>query len=523
MAEPSQVPGGYQANTTRQGPLMAIIQIIVAVAIAGGALFFYLQHVNEKKRVAELTSQAREAAKRGDAAAFLEAKKKFIETGKEKEDPAIIAAIAEITSFLYFEYGMKDERTDAQEYVQLSKDKDIQKAERYAAEAYLALGDGQAADAERTLIDLLKRTRHAKLLHALAESKLIQGKAKEAQNAAQEAQKLSSQMVRVPLTSGDALLAQANFGAAKASYQKALLLNGDHLQARTKMLLAQALSGDTKPRLLHKGIKGLRTAAGETPPPRIDALLTYTDGEIFLSEGKAKSALKAADEALAKDPGLVDAYFLKARALAKRKKIKEATVAFNELAKKVPTSLPYALAAFTALDRVEKTKEGVVFLENVAKADPTNGKIYPHLSIAYAKAGDAKKAMEIADKAIEELGNAHDLALFSKARAFQAAGKAEDAQKTYSEAIANHEGGSSNWPEVYFEMGSLRVDEKRYEEAVLLFKQAAAQWEKAKAPDDKVADAYQAAGKALEAQGGRRNKKGAEAFYKKARDVRRGK
>ena len=446
-----------------------------------------------------------------------------MQTGKEREDPAIIASLAEISAFLYFEYGMKDQRADAQDYVQLSKDKDIQKAERYAAEAYLALGDGQALDAEKTLVGLLTRTRHAKLLHALAESKLIQGKAKEAQNAAQEAQKLSSTMIRIPLTSGDALLAQANFGSAKAAYQKALLLNPDHIQGRTKMVLAQAVSKDGSSNLLQKEITRLRTEAGENPPPRTDALLTYTDGEIFLADQKAKAALKAAEDAIAKDPGLINAQFLKASALAKLNNIKDAEAAFKELATKVPTSLPYAMAAFTALDRAGKTKDGVKFLADVAVADPENGVIYPQLAIAYAKAGDSKNALATADKAIEELGDAHDLALFAKARALQSAGKGDEAQSTYSEAIANHAGGSANWPEVYFEMGSLRVDQKRYDEAALLFTQAAEQWEKAKAPDDTVADAYEAAGKALEASGSKKDKKDAAELLKKARDKRRGK
>ena len=88
-------------------------------------LFFTLD--DEKKRVAALTKEARVAARTESPKKLLEARAKFEETGKHKDDPRIIAELAEVAALLYYEYGMTDMQAVAQEYVQLAKDKDVKK------------------------------------------------------------------------------------------------------------------------------------------------------------------------------------------------------------------------------------------------------------------------------------------------------------------------------------------------------------------------------------------------------------
>ena len=520
-----QIPGGYQREVKTEGPVMALAQVLLFAAIAGGALYFYYGHVTEKKRIADLVTEGKKAAKNDDAPALLKAKELFEQTGKVKEDDRALVAMAELTAQLYQAYGMADMKGPAAEYVELAKERELQKAERYAAEAYLLIGDGRPQDAERVITDLTKKgVRHAKLLHALAVAKLAQGKAKEAQVACEEGMKLSTALVRLPITHGDAMLAQGTFASATNSYNKALQLNPDHLRARTAILLVQAVSRQGKPKLLHKEAARLLAEANDirdgNPPPRVKSFIEYTDGEIYLSEGKAKQALKLAEAALATDNTIHDALSLKGRALAMLKKYKAAQKAFDAALAAVPTSAPYAQAAFDVLYRAGKKKVAVTYLEKVQKANPENGHIYVSLAIAQAKAGKAKLATETAKKAIEKLGNAHPDALFAVARALQANKEWDKAREKYNEAM--QEKGTQTWPEVFYEMGWVRYHEKDYAAAQALFKSSIAQWEKARAPIETIADAYTAMGDATRAMGGRANKRAAQKFYDMAKKIRSG-
>lgn len=525
-----ELEGVYQRNVKRESPVSAIVQIVLAIGIAVGGLYWYWGHVEKQKEVAKLHKEAKEAQKADDAPALLEAKKKYEEIPqygvKLEDDDDILVAMAELTAQLYQAYGMAEMRSEAQRYVSLAKERDVRKAERYAAEAYLLLGDGDPVGAENVIKQLTdKGIRHAKILHAMSVAKLAQGRAREAQTAAEEGQKLSTTLVRLPIAHGDALAAQGNFSSARSSYSKALQLNGNHMRARTAILLAQAVSGDGSPNLLHKGAQNLLTEVqnvhGENPPPRVKAFILYADGEVFLREGDAKKALARADEALSADPKLHEAFSLKGRSLARLNKLPEAKAAFEEALKAVPTSLPYALAAAETFGRAGKGDDAVKFVEGVTKAAPDNGFGFVHLAIYQARAGKGKDALKTAEQAVAKLGNAHEMALFAKARALQADGDLEKARETYNEALSSR--GDRNWPEVFFEMGHVRMGEKAYDEAVALFGEAIKLWDKSGGSAFDIADAYEGMAKAVRAQGGRKNDRLADEYMQKARDKRSGK
>ena len=152
-------------------------------------------------------------------------------------------------------------------------------------------------------------------------------------------------------------------------------------------------------------------------------------------------------------------------------------------------------------------------------ANPDNGMIYVELSLAQAQAGRSADALKNADIALEKLGNAHDLALFAKGRAMQAEGKLDDARATYGEALSNHL--IPDWPELYFAMGQLRLQEKNYDEAVQAFEQAVKFWDKQGGSIDSVADAYESIGKAYGAQG-KSKKREADEATQKAEELRKG-
>jgi tetratricopeptide (TPR) repeat protein len=528
-APPSTAPV-YEAALKRETPVKAIAQILLAAGVAGGTLFWYSSHVSKQKAVAELRTKAEEAARADDAPALLKAKALYEQIPSHgvsiESDEKAVVQMAELTAQLYQGYGMAEMRGEAQRWVEVARQKNLEKAERYAAEAYLMIGDGDLTNAEAMLRDLTdkKGVRNGKILHALSVANLELGKFKEAQMAAETGMKLSVNLVRLPIAHGDALLAQGNYSSARTAYKRAIQLNGNHLSARTAILLAQAVSGDGGPALLHKEADKLREEAisqsGGTAPPRVLAFIEYADGEVYLRAGADKNALAKADSALAAYPKLHRAHTLRGRALARLGKAAEAKAAFEEAMKAAPTSLPYATLAAETLWRAGKVKESLPLLKGVTEASPKSGEAFVQLAVFQARAGLAKESDEAAKKATELLGNAHEKALFATARALQANGKLDESREKYNEALQAHV--DQKWPEVFYEMGWVRFEEKNYEDAAMLFQEAVKVWEKGAGTLDEVADGLDAMGQAYGKMGGKKNDALSAEIRDKASKVRRG-
>jgi predicted Zn-dependent protease len=526
MAGPA--PGGYDRNVKREGAGSALIQVVIVGALVAGGVFFWSKTKGEDKRIMELAVAAKEKTAGDDAPALLEAKTKLaaIPEAELKKNNQILATAAELEAQLFQAYGVADARVKAEQYVQILKERNVRSAERYAAEAYLLLGDGKADEAEALLMDLMNNkgaARHAKLMHALSVAKLGQGKAKEAVVAAQEGQKLSTQLVRLPIAEGDALLALGNIPSAANAYLKATKQNPDHLRARTALALTAAISRQGKPALLRKSLDALLEEANGkhdgNPPPRVKGFIEYATGEIYLVDNDAKNALSMADTSIATDPTQPAAHALRGRALAKLGKPADARKSFDDALALAPSSLPIAKSAYEVLLRSNKAAEGIVYLEKVQSSNPDNGMVYVELSLAQSHAGLGKDALKNADIAMEKLGNAHDLAVFAKGRALQADGQLDKARETYGEALGYHQ--TQDWPELFYALGQLRMAEKNYEDAVQSFEQAVKFWDKQGGSIDWVADAYDGIGKAYEAQGKAKRKEAADAFQKAA-ELRKG-
>ena len=516
----------YKINAVKSesgtSALLQVVAVAVAVALC---VFGWWAFAGEKKRVADLAVAAKQKTEADDHVALLAAEKLFLEIGTEEElvkDDAILVALAEIEAQLYQAYGVEAAKAKAQSYVAQARDRDIKKAERYAAEAYLLLGDGRAAEAEALLTDIVQTrgARHAKLLHGLAVSKLAQGKAKDAVVSAVEGQKLSTQLVRLPIAEGDAYLAQGNFAAAANAYPTATKLNPDHLRARTAITIVAAVSRIGKPELLLGEMDRLMTDATPSAPPRVRGFIEYGKGEIYLVDNKAKEALDMAEASDITDPRQAATLALKGRALAKLGRVDEAKAAFDAALTASPSSLPIAKAAALTLKRAGKENDGLAYLMKVVAANPENGMAHAELALVQAAVGLGKDALKEADAALAKLGNAHDLGVFAKARALHADKQMVLALDTYKEALSYH--ASPEWPELYFALGDLRANEKNWDEAVGAYESAIKFWDKQGGAIDDVADAFEQIGKAYQGMGGPKAKQAKE-FFEKADNLRKGK
>ena len=104
------------------------------------AVFGWWKFSGEKKRVADLAVAAKQKTEADDHVALLEAEKLFSqidESGqKQLSDDGIVVSMAEIEAQLYQAYGVAEAKPKAEKLVGIAKDRDLKKAERYAAEAF---------------------------------------------------------------------------------------------------------------------------------------------------------------------------------------------------------------------------------------------------------------------------------------------------------------------------------------------------------------------------------------------------
>lgn len=510
-------PKPYEPELRRESVVSAALQVAVVLGATVGALYMYNEHVTEKKRVHDLANKAAEARLGDDAPSLLEAKKLYEEifakdgsavSCAEMGDARVVSNLAEIDAQLYALYGMTALRADAETCLAKSKELKAERAERYAAEAYLLLGQGKAAEAETLMRDTLKRGgRDGRVFHGLSMALLAEGRAEEAARAAEEGLKISANLPRLPISQAEAMLAQGNTAGARDAFNRALRINGDHARARAGVVLADVASRNGKPALWLRELDKIKTSLGEDAPPRSKAFLAYVRGEVLLFEGKFDDALKAADEAATADASMYQSKALKGRVLARQGKVADAKNAFREALQAAPGALTVAELGYASLKLAGKPEEGISLLESVNQASPESRDGYAVLAQAYFDVGQAEKAKPLIAECEKRFGGGHEAVLFLKGRDL-AATDMEKATEKYVEASG---AAGAPWGAITMVLGEgFMSGKKDLEQAKTQFDEAAKLFMTEGAPVEVVAYALRRSADATEAMGGRKNAKLAE-------------
>ena len=314
--------------------------------------------------------------------------------------------------------------------------------------------------------------------------------------------KLATSLVRLPIAQGDALLAQENYGSARAAYARALATNGQHIWARTAIQLTDAITREGKPVLLlrecDKLLKELEVLHPENPPVRTKAFILATKGEVFFVDGQSEEALKAADESLALYPFSGRAHLLKGRALARLGKADEAKAAFAEATKLSPKSLDVAKQIVWYHNYLDDKAGGLAVLEALKETNPEESLLYVELVKAYIANEKIEEAVAAADETVKRLGDAHELGNLSKARVHLAKKEADEAKAQLVEAHTNK---GKAWPELTVELarfGALGGDKLGAANTLV---EVIKLYEKEGAPVEKMYEAYTNAANAMKAVG----------------------
>jgi hypothetical protein len=384
---------GPNRPVKKEGALSALIQVVVVGAAVGGGLFAYAKIQGEEKRVMELAVKAKESTEGDDAPALLKAQKLFAEIGDEAKlegNDAILSSLTELEPALLrvWHQGSRAKKQLRSSRVARCAPPSARRRGVHPARRR------QGRRRQRVMMELAdKGIRHAKILHAIS-SRSSPRVRPGGRRRAQEGQKLSTQLVRLPISEGDALLAVGNIPSAANAYLKAKKLNPDHMRARTALTLVAAVSRQGKPDLLIKELDRLMEEMttnpnyGATPPPRVKAFIDTPRARVYLVNNSNALAM-ARPPPRPTPPRPPRSPQGRARELGKPDEAK----AFDRRSRS-PASCRSASQRSTC-SRNRQDRQGIVPAED-HRSEPGNGMSY--VGLARAGAGEPAKALASADR-----------------------------------------------------------------------------------------------------------------------------
>jgi tetratricopeptide (TPR) repeat protein len=405
----------------------AFLQLLLFLAILGGIGGGYYVWAKQAGKVFDTLKEVRDIQRQDSLDKLHEARKKLDEAMAVKSEPRLVSLLAETDVMLACMHLEEDAKADAEKYVNQASSDDVIREERYSAEGYWKICQGQAAAAEEYMARILnKGATQPRIYHALGLAYLAQGKLVEAQTVLKQASEKGPGNPRFPVSHGEVELRLGNWWDSQQQFSRAVNSNGSHTFARLGKALAEGMSGIAAEKVL----KDINKALEGTPSQGEKVYGAYAVAEILARGG----ALKEADTALSGVEKVLGPARLDSRHLLLRGKIawlkgdeKGADKAFDEAAKREPAN------------------PQVYFLPAILAIDAGKGEIALTRLQAYQKAKNTETPLFFS-----LLGDAH-----------QARGKPEDAAKAYQQALEKEEGNVRS----IMGTGRLLIEKKKWEEA----------------------------------------------------------
>lgn len=371
--EPAFSPENFDSPPPpRQGFGRFLRDVVLILALGGGAVWWYNQRVTLREEVEEIANRARTKSKKNDLAALQDAERLFKEAlEKDPDDGRIEAALSEVFLFQHATHGL-DTLDQASQHLSAAVAQDVQSPTRFAMEAYLKITKGQPEAAEKIVKDLLDEEKSAPVLaHALGWALLEQGEHLESSRILQQASDADFSAVAYRITLAE--------GAHRQGLEKAAIrhldgvvrpnINPDHDFARAYLaaLRLQAYGSLSRP-------MGLLAELDESSRPKSQktaAFQLWASAELALAIGNADEALQRIASAKEKWPDYPPFLGLEARARLAKGEVDEAIALYEKAIAMKPLfrGLKWDLArlksqrgddaALTLLEELEKSHQGI--------------------------------------------------------------------------------------------------------------------------------------------------------------------
>lgn len=419
----------------------AMIQILIVGLVLAGVVWFVYKRGSNKKEIAELLTQSRVAASKGNRDDVKKALTSVEEAlSKDGNSPDANALAATFYTDLWLIHAEPGAEAKAKEYLEKAKKAESQSEYRYGTEALHMIAAGNNKGADDFIEELRKKGGNgARLFLAQATAQRNQGNLKLALTGFRASMEKEWKDLNFTDAYAEEILSEGGVGAID-TFNKASGQNAEHFRSRLGLALARVQKkdriGDAESIL--KDVMGRQAELSAPQKARAAAI-----GALILDfQEQYDTALQAAGNALKENPD--DVWALHARALAlAAKKDPTAAAAADALITKAPYAPVFYFENAAALQKAGQLDAGLAllakyeaFFKNV-KNPTIDGKDEIYL-------------------------DRDDRYWLARGELLKNAGKPADAMIAFDKAIAAK---SLHLSRAYYQKGQLLLDTKEYDKA----------------------------------------------------------
>ena len=438
MATDSENEGGWKK---RESFGSAMVQIVIVGALLAGSVYFVIKRGSNKRDIAELMTQARQMAVRGNVADIKKAisiADEALQKDASAGDPnAFLAAMYTDLWMIHRDPGAE---AKAKEFLEKAKKADAQTEDRYGAEAMHLLAAGKAKEAEDFVEELRKRGGSgARIFYAQAQAMRQQGNLKLAGVGLKAAVDKAWKDLNYASGWGEALLEEGIPGALD-TFSKATTQNSENFRARLGLALARVQKKD-RVGDAEAIIKEVMARESELSAPQKARAMAIGAAILNIQE-QYDPAIAAADQALALNPDDAWALLAKGNALA-LKKDKAAAAAYDATVAKAPYAPTFYFEGAANLQKAGDPEAAMALL----------GKYEAFFKNVKNQTIDGKEEVYL---------DRDDRYWLARGELLKTGGKLDDAMASFDKAIAAK---SINLSRAYYAKAQLLIDKKEFDKA----------------------------------------------------------
>jgi len=438
MATDSENEGGWKK---RESFGSAMVQIVLVGAVLAGSVFFVIKRGSNKRDIAELMTQARQTALRGNLADIKKsitiADEALVKDSGAPDPNAFEAAMYTDLWLIHHEAGAE---AKAKEFLEKAKKADAQTEDRYGAEAMHLLAAGKAKEAEDFVEELRKRGGSgARIFYAQSQAMRQQGNLKLAGVGLKAAVDKAWKDLNYASGWGEALLEEGTPGALD-TFTKATGQNSENFRARLGLALARVQRKD-RVGDAEAIIKDVMAREAELSPPQKARAMAIGAAILNIQE-QYDPAIAAADQALALNPDDAWAMLAKGNALA-LKKDKAASAAYDATVAKAPYAPTFYFEGAANLQKAGDPEGAMALL----------GKYEAFFKNVKNQTIDGKEEVYL---------DRDDRYWLARGELLKTGGKLDDAMAAFDKAIAAK---SLNLSRAYYAKAQLLIDKKEFDKA----------------------------------------------------------
>lgn len=427
------------------------IGVLVFSLITGG----YVWWARRAHAAEELVREALSLADKADIGSLREADRMYSEAlAIQGSNDHALAGRAEINAVLWVVYGIAESETPALEYVATARKNGIERAERYAAEALIAMKQARLDDAGSIISGVLARgglSDHLLWVHGLVQ--MAQGKVALARANFLRAHQTRSSAAHYAASLGDANDFLGEDRSAGGFWSTSYKNNSSFAPAVVRNVLVRSRRGEAREGLLRE----LARLEGQPPEllgPNIQAELHMARAEVLYRDGQLKEALVAAEKSLSVNAKSPQGLRIAGKILLALGQVDKAVKSLEQAAFEAHFAEGFLYQLVEAQARSGKLADAIRVLQDQKQRLEGEPQYYVALGNAFRDSGDSVNAHASYDKALDLYEDYSDALL--------ARGTAYWRQKDYAKATAQFEKaiqGRPNFPEVYSAVGLMWIEQ----------------------------------------------------------------